>query len=55
VHAFINELERPIGTYLYGRWMYEAMVVWETVDTGEDQARFRSGVVHLHYALGRSF
>jgi dihydrofolate reductase len=29
VHAFINDLERPIGTYLYGRRMYETMVVWE--------------------------
>ena len=32
VHAFVNELERPIGTYLYGRRMYETMAVWETVD-----------------------
>ena len=31
VHAFINDLERPIGTYLYGRRMYEVMVFWETV------------------------
>jgi dihydrofolate reductase len=37
VHSFINELERPIGTYLYGRRMYETMVYWETVDTGADQ------------------
>jgi dihydrofolate reductase len=27
---FINDLERPVGTYLYGRRMYEAMVYWET-------------------------
>jgi dihydrofolate reductase len=33
VHAFINELERPVGTCLYGRRMYEVMVFWETVDT----------------------
>jgi dihydrofolate reductase len=37
VHGFVNELERPIGTYLYGRRMYETMVSWETV-TGEDQS-----------------
>ena len=37
VHAFVNDLERPIGTYLYGRRMYETMVYWETVDTGADQ------------------
>jgi dihydrofolate reductase len=34
VHAFVNELERPIGTYLYGRRMYETMVSWETIETG---------------------
>ena len=37
VHAFVNELERPIGTYLYGRRMYETMVFWETVSGGADQ------------------
>src|ERR1700679_46554 len=37
VHAFINDLERPIGTYVYGRRMYETMVYWETVNTGSDQ------------------
>lgn len=30
VHSFVNELERPVGTYLYGRRMYEIMAVWET-------------------------
>jgi dihydrofolate reductase len=31
LHAFVNELERPIGTYLYGRRMYETMAIWETI------------------------
>jgi dihydrofolate reductase len=35
VHAFVNDLERPVGTHLYGRRMYETMVYWETDD---DQA-----------------
>ncbi len=35
VHAFVNDLERPIGTYLYGRRMYETMVYWETVASGD--------------------
>jgi dihydrofolate reductase len=35
VHAFVNDLERPIGTHLYGRRMYETMVYWETMGTGE--------------------
>src|SRR2546423_405361 len=30
VHAFVNDLERPVGTYLYGRRMYETMVFWES-------------------------
>ena len=30
VHTFVNEQERPIGTYLYGRRMYEVMKFWET-------------------------
>jgi dihydrofolate reductase len=38
VHAFVNDLERPIGTYLYGRRMYETMLVWETIDTDTDQS-----------------
>jgi dihydrofolate reductase len=36
VHAFVNDLERQIGTYLYGRRMYETMVFWETAGTGDD-------------------
>jgi dihydrofolate reductase len=37
VHAFVNDLARPVGTYLYGRRMYEVMVAWETIDTDPDQ------------------
>ena len=39
VHSFGNDLERPIGTHLYGRRMYEVMVAWETMDLA-DQPRF---------------
>ncbi|HEY1855596.1 MAG TPA: dihydrofolate reductase family protein [Solirubrobacterales bacterium] len=35
VFAFVNELERPIGTYLYGRRMYETMAYWETAEAGD--------------------
>ena len=38
VHAFVNDLERSHGTYLYGRRMYETMAGWEAMDTGPDQA-----------------
>ncbi len=30
VHTFVNDLERTVGTYLYGRRMYEVMAFWET-------------------------
>ena len=36
VHAFVNDLERPTGTYLYGRRMYETMVFWETAGLADD-------------------
>jgi dihydrofolate reductase len=38
VHAFVNDLERPVGTYLYGRRMYEVMVAWETMPTPPEEA-----------------
>ena len=38
VHAFVNDLERPIGTYLYGRRMYEVMHYWESAHTLADQS-----------------
>ena len=36
VLGFINELEAPIGVYLYGRRMYETMVYWETAQALDD-------------------
>jgi dihydrofolate reductase len=38
VHSFVNELERPVGTYLYGRRMYETMAGWETDPTLAEQS-----------------
>jgi dihydrofolate reductase len=38
VHAFINDLDRPLGTYLYGRRMYETMTGWETDPTLAEQS-----------------
>jgi dihydrofolate reductase len=37
VHTFINDLMRPVGTYLYGRRMYDVMLAWETMPTLPDQ------------------
>jgi dihydrofolate reductase len=36
--AVINDLERPIGTYLYGRRMYETMVYWETFEADDNDS-----------------
>src|SRR5438094_598576 len=33
VHTFVNDLARPIGTFLFGRRMYEVLVAWETMET----------------------
>jgi dihydrofolate reductase len=33
VHSFVNDVERSVGTFLYGRRMYEVMVYWETAHT----------------------
>ncbi len=35
VHAAVNDLVRPVGTYLLGRRMYEVLVAWETMDTSD--------------------
>jgi len=37
VHSFVNDLERTIGTHLYGRLMYEVMAFWETAHTLPDE------------------
>ena len=37
VHALINDFERPVGTHLYGRRLYEVLAAWETI--GEDSGR----------------
>ena len=39
VHGFANDLERLVGTHLYGRRMYEVMRVWESADFA-DQPRY---------------
>ena len=38
VHAFVNELERPVGTYLFGRRMYETMRYWEAAHAVDGQS-----------------
>jgi dihydrofolate reductase len=38
VHTFVNDLERSVGTYLYGRRIYQVMDVWETDPTLADHS-----------------
>lgn len=40
VHTYVNERASSLGTYLYGRRMYETMLYWETAHTIPDQPRF---------------
>jgi dihydrofolate reductase len=40
VFRLVNDLERPVGTYLYGRRMYETMLPWETADTVPGQPSY---------------
>jgi dihydrofolate reductase len=47
VHAFVNDLERPIGTYLYGRRMYETMAVWETRRSGPGEPTVSSDYARI--------
>jgi dihydrofolate reductase len=53
VHAFINDLQRPIGTYLYGRRMYETMAGWETNPTLADQSRVMRDFAELWQAADK--
>jgi len=46
VHAFVNELERSVETYLYGRRMFETMRYWETAATGPNDGADRPAVEH---------
>jgi dihydrofolate reductase len=41
VHAFVNDLQRPVGAYLYGRRLYETMVAWETLALADQPAFVR--------------
>jgi dihydrofolate reductase len=53
VHTFVNDLERSIGTYLYGRRMYEVMVAWEDPQTFADQPPFVQGYAQIWQAADK--
>jgi dihydrofolate reductase len=53
VLAFVNELERPIGTYLYGRRMYETMVFWEQPSEAARQSAGASDFAQIWQAADK--
>src|SRR3954469_7550376 len=53
VHTFVNDLERPVGAYLYGRRMYETMVAWETPETFADQSPVTQDFAELWQAADK--
>ena len=44
VHAFVNDLSRPVGTWLLGRRMYDVLVAWETIDDPAPEMRDFAGI-----------
>jgi dihydrofolate reductase len=52
VHTFINDLERPVGTYLYGRRLYEVMVAWENLQLA-DQPPFMQDFAQIWQAADK--
>jgi hypothetical protein len=53
VHTFINDLQRPLSTHLYGRRMYEVMVAWETLGGRGDQPPFIEDFAKLWRAASK--
>jgi dihydrofolate reductase len=53
VHAFVNDKERSVGTYLYGRRVYETMAHWETASTGTDQPAVVSDYARMWQAADK--
>jgi dihydrofolate reductase len=53
VHTFINDLERPVGTYLYGRRMYEVLVAWENLPDLADQPPFMRDYAEIWQAADK--
>ena len=53
VHTFINDLERPVGTYLYGRRMYDTMAGWETDPTLAAQSQLMHDFAQIWQAADK--
>jgi dihydrofolate reductase len=53
VFTFITDLVRPVGTYLYGRRMYETMSVWETEPALAAESELRADFANLWQAADK--
>jgi dihydrofolate reductase len=53
VHTFVNDLERPVGTHLYGRRMYDTMRFWETAHTIPDQPSYARDYTEIWQAADK--
>ena len=53
VFAFITDLVRPTGTYLYGRRLYETMAVWETDPALAAQSELMSAFARVWQAANK--
>jgi dihydrofolate reductase len=53
VFAFITDLVRPVGTYLYGRRLYETMAVWETEPTLAEQSELSADFANVWRAADK--
>jgi dihydrofolate reductase len=53
VFTFITDLVRPVGTYLYGRRMYETMAVWETEPALAAQSELMADFANMWHAADK--
>jgi dihydrofolate reductase len=53
VHGFVNDLERSVGTYLYGRRMYDTMVYWETAGPTPPQSEAERDFIEIWQAADK--
>ena len=51
--TFITDLVRPVGTYLYGRRLYETMAVWETDPTLAAQSELMADFANVWQAADK--
>jgi dihydrofolate reductase len=51
--TFITDLVRPVGTFLYGRRLYETMAVWETDPTLAAESELRADFANVWQAADK--